>query len=594
MKKSAIALMLSLFVSAGQVSVFAGSSAGKIKSTPSTVKKTAETTVQTTLTTETTTQKPLPNPGRGVRVVTTTAEVTEQTTEQTTEEVTVKEEETETTTKDTETVSASTEKKVEVTTINVEKYGENPTDAEGKPLTGDALNAYNVVRKTNKDKWTAITDVKPVVNVVHNDNVYTANQKVFKFPDNSEFNITRYTFNSSLEERLEQSLFIPGNSIEIRYVDPDTDSWYMSGNYENTSKQTLFIDTDTDHYIVSIPAVYKNNFENNTLEYLPELEEKITIQQSPSGYTLNFSFPVNEGFIGELWYLKAGDTPLVDWNNWNHFAILKQDLAQTRRFSWDGYYFPTPSNYTPYSPTTLYRQPSCYPGASFVQYGSFPATFDLAYVFIYTCMQNQSELGYWPTSPKSGWLATDFNIGAGFYDTRFNTDFAESLLLAYKRYNNDDFLFALSKYCEFFIHHAEDNHYSTNNDGWLVQDYGYPYPHSNTHVSLNHQLSEINLLYKVYKITYEQRYLDLANKMLLAIEDTKGEWVLADNNLNYALYYTANTNIMVDYPYLTYNDLKHTKELYYDIYRKQNETVEYLMKCKLEWMTENGVTGYEK
>ena len=82
--------------------------------------------------------------------------------------------------------------------------------------------------------------------------------------------------------------------------------------------------------------------------------------------------------------------------------------------------------------------------------------------------------------------------------------------------------------------------------------------------------------------------------MLRAIEDTKDEWIMQDNNLRYAMYYYANTNIMEDYPYLTYNDLKHLKEKYYEVYRKDLNVAQELMEHKLKWMKANGVTGYEK
>lgn len=243
----------------------------------------------------------------------------------------------------------------------------------------------------------------------------------------------------------------------------------------------------------------------------------------------------------------------------------------------------------------LYRQPSDYSGASFTKYGSFPAPFELGYVFTYTCMGNQNTDGYWPTGPKSGWLATDFNIAAGFYDTRFNTDFGCNLIDAYKRYNNTQFLMAACKYAEFFLEHAEKNSYVTTNGGLLVEDYGYKFEHTKTHVSLNHQLAEMNYLYRLYNITKEERYKEMADRMLKGVEDTKDQWVLANNNLNYALYYLANTNTMVDYPYLTYNDLKEAQELYMQSHNNaKNETLQYLMDCKMEWMLANGVTGYNK
>ena len=154
---------------------------------------------------------------------------------------------------------------------------------------------------------------------------------------------------------------------------------------------------------------------------------------------------------------------------------------------------------------------------------------------------------------------------------------------------------AACKYAEFFLEHAEKNSYVTTNGGLLVEDYGYKFEHTKTHVSLNHQLAEMNYLYKLYNITKEERYKEMADRMLKGVEDTKDQWVLANNNLNYALYYLANTNTMVDYPYLTYNDLKEAQELYMQSHNKaKNETLQYLMDCKMEWMLANGVTGYNK
>lgn len=518
-----------------------------------------------------------------ILAVTTTEAVTEETTEESTEETTenVTEESSQEETK-------VTEKATQITTIS--SFSIPNADENGVPYTGKKLEAYNIAAKTFKDKWTAITAPNIVEKNEYSDDVYSVKSKTFEF-DDSQFVIKRYNFNIAEDALINQSIEIPGNTIEVRYVDPETNQWVMTANYENTIKQTLFIDTDLAHYIVSVPGVYTNNFENATLEYRPEYENKINIVKTDAGYMLNFTFPKNPEVIGEIWYVSS-NKPLANWNDATHFDTLNQDLAISRRFSWDGYYFPAPSNYTPYSETMFYRQPSNYAGASFANYGSFPAAFDLGYVFTYTCMKNQNDAGYWPTGPKSGWLATDFNIGANFYDTRFNTDFAENLLVAYKRYNNDEFIFAATKYCEYFIEHANTKNYITKNGGILVQDYGYDYDHIDTHVSLNHQLAELNYLYKIYQITREVKYKDLADQMLKAVEDTQDQWVLANNNLNYALYYLAGTNPMVDYPYLTYNDLLNTKALYKSIYGKENSTLEYLISCKKQWMDENGVVGY--
>lgn len=582
-RKIALTAALTVFLSATNFSVI--TPARTIKGTTQNYTTTTTTTETTTekvseKATETTTFQSVSTSTRGVK-----KKITKETTTVTTTE------------KPTETTTAFDKSKyeanVEITTISQNAYSENPVDKNGNPLTGNALEAYNVVKNTFKDKWKAITSPEIKEEVIENDAQKTVKQKTFSFINNDKFTIKRYNFNTTTKERYSETLTIPGETFEMRYISPETNEWYMSMNPLNTEKQTLYIDTDKAHLIISLPAVYTNNkFENNTQECNPDLEEPITITKNDDNtVSLTYTFPQNTDYIGEIWYLLS-ENKLADWNNANHFGVLKQELSKDRRFSWDGYYFKVPSNYVPYSETMLYRQPSNYSGASMTKYGDFLAAYDLGYVFTYTCMQNQNDSGYWATGPKSGWLSEDFNIGANFYDTRFNTDFAANLINAYKRYNNDDFLMAVCKYGEYFIDHATNNHYETKNGGWLVEDYGYDYEHNRTHVSLNHQLAELNVLYTLYQTTREEKYKTLADKMLLAVEDTKDQWVLANNNLNYALYYMAGTNAMVDYPYLTYNDLFETQSIYTKIYGKKNDVVQYLMDCKMEWMTANNVTGY--
>lgn len=576
---SVLAVTAVLSSSVFTVSPFARTIKGTTKSytEETTTEETTETTTEET--TETTTLQSVSISARGSSKKKTTT-TTETTTEETTEATT-------------EFDKSIYEGDVEITTNEATTYSDNPVDENGNPLTGNDLEAYNVVKNTYKDKWKAITEPEIKEEVIYNDADRTVKEKTFTFINNDVFSIKRYTFNQTKEERYSETITLPGSKFEMRYVSNETGDWYMSQNPLNTEKQTLFIDTGEASIVLSIPSVYTNNkFEYNTLECNPDLEEPVTIEVNDDNTVITYTFPQDTNYIGEIWYLMSTEHTLADWNNINHFNVLNNELANERRFSWDGYYFKLPSNYIPYSDTMLYRQPSNYVGASMTKYGDFLAAYDLGYVFTYTCMQNQNSLGYWATGPKSGWLSEDFNIGANFYDTRFNTDFAVNLINAYKRYNNDEFLMSVCKYAEYFIDHAENNHYETKNGGWLVEDYGYDYDHNRTHVSLNHQLAELNVLYSLYQTTREEKYKELADKMLLAVEDTKDQWVLANNNLNYALYYMAGTNAMVDYPYLTYNDLFETQSLYKTIYGKENDVIKYLMDCKMEWMTANNVTGY--
>lgn len=490
------------------------------------------------------------------------------------------------------TTEAATETVTEATTqqITTEATTEVYTNADGSAMSENEIKVYNIVKNTPNIE-NAASQIATVSDTFSENENYIESKRTFNFANGDFYNILRYEFKDGYTTPLTKSLGIPGSTIEIRYLNDDG-SWYMSTNPENTGKKTMFIDTDKCSIIISIPAVYKDSYVNNTLEVMHELETPITITRTDTGYNLSFTFPAAENTIGEIWYLYSSGK-LADWNNINHFNVLSQDLCDAHRISFDGYYYPVPYNYEPYSDGMLYRQPSDYVGSLFVKYGDFPAANELGYVLTYTCMLNQNIQGFWATGPKSEWLATDFNIGAGFYDTRFNTDFACNLLEAYKRYGNTDFLTSAVRYAEYFKTHAQNHSYVTSGGGILVEDYGsLTGNHTRTHVSLNHQLAEMNFLYQLYDITGEQSYLDLADKMLKGIEDTQNQWVLADNNLNYALYYTGTYNTMKDYPYLTYNDLYTTKKLLSTYFNKSNATIDYLMACKLEWMKANNVTGY--
>ncbi|MBQ6555144.1 MAG: hypothetical protein IJL89_07925 [Firmicutes bacterium] len=489
------------------------------------------------------------------------------------------------------TTEAVTEKETFEETTTETTTQAIPVDALGVPLKGVDLAVYNIVAAAPENKWTPMYAVDWKENTAEN-NDYVLKQRDVTFENGDIFYMHRYTFKKNDEHPISTGLSIQGSRIEIRYLDANG-NWYMSSNLENAAYETMYIDTDKESLIIGVPAVYMNDTTNQTLIRVPEQEKAVKITKEGDGYRLTYEFPRNTRVMGEIWVLRSKNK-LADWTNAKHFAALKQDLSKERRFCWDGYYFPIPSNYKPFAENMLYRHPSNYVGASFVKNAtlSLPAAKELGYVMTKICMENQNAQGYWQTGPQSEWLMADFAIDAGFYDTRFNTDFAENLLNAYKTYNDKQFLEALVRYGEFFKSHAQEHSYATQNGGILVEDYGHTKNHNPTHVSLNHQLAELNLLYKMYDATKHEPYLELADKMLLAIEDTKDQWVLPSNNLNYARHYTGTYNVMVDYPYLTYNDLYTTRHLLGIYFNKSNDTVQYLMDCKMQWMKANGVTGY--
>ncbi len=438
----------------------------------------------------------------------------------------------------------------------------------------------------------------PAESIVTSENDFAViNQKNVSFENGDYFWSRRYVFKKTTDGFYTSAVALPGNTLEIRYVDPETKQWVFTSKPEDIKdkKTTLYINTDSHSAIIGVPGVYKNIFAANTLEVIKEKESSVSITKEDGSYGISFKFPQDSSLIGEIWCIQSPNQ-LIDWTNPSDFENLKvHDLALERRWSWDGYYFKTPSNYTPSGENVLYRHPANYTGAAFVKNETSLAAKDLGYVMTKTCLKNQNQEGYWETGPESAWLKADFDIGGNFYDTRFSTDFALSLIYAYRKYNDKAFLEGAVKYAEYFMEHASKNYYDTGG-GRLVEDYAPPMSqeaHKRTHSSLNHQLNEMNFLYELYNTTKEQKYYDFADLLLLGIEQTESRWVLSDNNLNYALMYNGTNNVMTDYPYLTYNDLYATKFLLAQ-YGRESQTINYLMACKKTWMDSNGITEYNK
>lgn len=488
------------------------------------------------------------------------------------------------------TTEATTEETTELTTEEItETTTAIPVDSMGNPLTGRALKVYNIVNSVPNYSPKPFSPAQRTNHKEFDNGIVST--KEYLFENGDYYWIERLEYNTDTEEPYVISFNIPGDSIAIRYVDPETKQWVNTSNLDSYPNTLLYVDTDKYHMVIGVPGVYKNSFENNTLQMLKELEKPLKIEKLNGEYKITAEFIQNKDVIGEIWALQS-ENQLVDWNDAVSFADLKNhDLAVERRWSWDGYYYAIPYNYVPNGENYLYRNPANYTGSSFAQKSANLLMMDMGYVMTETCMENQNSQGFWATGPKSLWLESDFGIGEGFYDTRFNTDFAVSLLAAYQKYDNKAFLTSAVTYGEYFVDYATKNHYDENG-GWLVEDYAGTDAYTRTHVSLNHQVAEMNFLYKLYNITAEESYKNTADLMLLGIENTRNKWVKDDNNLVYALHYEGTGNTMVDYPYLTYNDLYVLRDILNKYFNKTSDTVTYLMACKKQWMDSQNITDY--
>jgi hypothetical protein len=151
---------------------------------------------------------------------------------------------------------------------------------------------------------------------------------------------------------------------------------------------------------------------------------------------------------------------------------------------------------------------------------------------------------------------------------------------------------------DYYMKHADNKHFSNISaagiEGWLVEDYAdKDNKETQTHVSLNHQLQAIHVFLLLYEEENNQKYLDYADKMLYGIKNSADKWIMEDNNLEYA--YLINGEMgLIDYPFLTYNDLYVVQLKLMKIKGERDPELELLMAAKKAWMDANHISGYIK
>ena len=141
------------------------------------------------------------------------------------------------------------------------------------------------------------------------------------------------------------------------------------------------------------------------------------------GYTLTLTAPaLNTGNTAECMLAQSPEA-LVDWDQkgvpslWATYTNLGDG-----RWCYDGYYWITYSNYIPTGPDVYFQMSAAYLCRSMLAMAPYNRLADdLAPCMMDVMAQRQNEYGYFATSAGSEWLLGDYGIGAGFYDTRFNT-----------------------------------------------------------------------------------------------------------------------------------------------------------------------------
>jgi len=418
--------------------------------------------------------------------------------------------------------------------------------------------------------------------------------KKVRFPNGDMYWMKRVEFAADQSSAYRITIPLSGSNGTFRYIDRSKakHAWATIPLRQTLPQPSGFIQTNQTSLLLNASNYFSKN-RYGTIEKQPN-PLPIKVISTEHGYVIQVDFPQKKHRIAEVWGVESAQ-PLVDWNsNPNLQAIwLLLDLQEYSKWSWDGYYVKTPGSYTPHSPSIYWRLPANYAAQSFVITGGSRAADDLGWVMLDTILPNQNRDGYWESMPRSEWLWKDYGIGPGFFDTRFNTDMALLLLKGYQKYGNPAFLQAAVTYSNYLLKHIEKHHVAVAGEsvGWLVADYAWKLPHKKTHVSLNHQLHEMNFLYQMYGETNHAYYKEFAEKLLYGVKNSKRKWIKPNHDLHYAFRNNGSMGLP-DYPYLTYNDLVESQYILTRMYGEPDPDLAELMASKKRWMDQTGVKGY--
>lgn len=427
----------------------------------------------------------------------------------------------------------------------------------------------------------------------------TLTEKIYAFDAGDSFTFRKYDF-AELEAQtgalqVADEIVLSGQSLSVRYLTKDAQSGKISLERQRDLNEmpftVLYLETSQESMMLSVPGVYEVDDQNRCVATVDKAAPTYQIESREDGYHISYSFTHDTAQQAQLWFYKTKGS-LFTFNEDTISLLWRNDLTGKARLLMDGYYYEIPTAYIPTGDNMYYNNAACHTGRNFLaEKGDTFGT--LAYVMLHTCIYNQNEAGYVPTAPVSVWLQQDYGIGGNFYDTRFNADYFTALVQAYQRFGDVSMLHAAERYGAFLLTHTQSHSYAAGADGLLLQDYAGADMRTPTHVSLNHQLAQIDFLLELYGSTSEAQYLALARSLLRGIENTCDEWILPDHNLVYALYAPSGESL-TDYPYLTYNDLFETKRLLAQLGLETYRSLDTLMQEKLVWMQANGVQDYRK
>ncbi len=250
----------------------------------------------------------------------------------------------------------------------------------------------------------------------------------------------------------------------------------------------------------------------------------------------------------------------------------------------DGYYYQMNPRSVPYKESYFFMQGAIYIANTHLNTIDSKFSQVMTAKLIDDTAKKLNDEGYYPIPYRSEWLKADYNIEKGYFDTRWNLDYAYICLRMYEKFQDEKYLELADKVLTYYKKYANQNAIKIpyKEDACLVMDYGAEYYIGMTHSSLNHHLMGLKALMYEDLLKEKPVNTEFIKKMLNGVEATCNSWIKKNGDLEYAIFVNG-TYGLKDYPDLTLNDLRDCQALHEKLYKSKNASLETLIVSKQAW-----------
>jgi hypothetical protein len=279
------------------------------------------------------------------------------------------------------------------------------------------------------------------------------------------------------------------------------------------------------------------------------------------------------------------DKRLIDIENQrSNKALVVTDMNLVKMLRHDGWWYTTRvGDYKGSREDCYYFNPSFHPSKNLVSWycqNSNRLFNDIVLTTLRAAVCEMPEEGFYRSEVVPLMFWRWYGMTNGYIDTRFATDGARFLIRCADELKSSKARELCTKLADAFLE-LPDEQKTSIGDGFLIHDYITPEPlNVRMHTSLNHALCEVNYLLELTQLTGEDKYSELADDILKAIDATWQEWIRPNGDLWYAYFPESDTYGRDDYEELTLMDLRETQALHEEVFGYSRLSIQRLLESK--------------